>query len=92
MSMPKNLKAETLKWFWVVLPGQKQLFRNKYDYQIGNTMEKYEMLWTGSVIAPGVKIYKFEADQMSSFQDMTYYDSIIGIFLNFFLSKVKLLF
>ena len=68
------------------------IFRNKYDYQIGNAMEKYEMLWTGSVIAPGVKIYMFEADQMSSFQDMTYYDSIIGIFLNFFLFKVKLLF
>ena len=44
-------------------------------------MEKYEMLQTGSVITPGVQIYKFEADQMSSFQDMTYYDSIIGIFL-----------
>ena len=29
--------------------------------------------------------------QISSFQDMTYYDSIIGIFLNFFLSKVKVL-
>ena len=41
---------------------------------------------------PGVQIYKFEADWMSSFQDMTYYYSIIGIFLNFFLSKVKLLF
>ena len=30
-------------------------------------MEKYEMLWTGSVIAPGVQIYKFEADWMGSF-------------------------
>ena len=50
------------------------------------------MLQTSSIIAPGVQIYMFEADQMSSFQDMTYYDSIIGIFLNFFLSKVKLLF
>ena len=55
-------------------------------------MEKYEMLWTGSIIAPGIQIYKFEADWMSSFQDMTYYNSIVGIFLNFFLSKVKLLF
>ena len=34
-------------------------------------MKKYEMLWTGSVIAPGVQIHKFEADQMSSFQDKT---------------------
>ena len=50
------------------------------------------MLQTGSVIAPGVQIYKFEADRMSSFQNMTYYDSIIGSFLNFFLSKIKLLF
>ena len=49
-------------------------------------MEKYEMIQTGSVIALGVQIYKFEADWMSSFQDMTYYYSIIGIFLNFFLS------
>ena len=39
-------------------------------------------------IAPPVQIYKFEADQMSTFQDMTYY----SIFLNFFLAKVKLLF
>ena len=37
-------------------------------------------------------MYKFEAYQMSSFQGMTYYDSIIGIFLNFFSSKVKFLF
>ena len=50
------------------------------------------MLQTGSVIAPEVQIHKLEADQMSSFQDMTYYASIIGIFLNFILSKVKLLF
>ena len=42
------------------------------------------MLQTGSIIALGVQIHKFEADQMSSFQDNTYYDSIIGIFLNFF--------
>ena len=42
--------------------------------------KKVEMLQTGSVIAPGVQIYKFETDQISSFQDMTY-DSIIGIFL-----------
>ena len=55
-------------------------------------MENYEMLLTASVIAAGVQIYKFEADQMSSFQDMTYYGSIIGIFLNIFLSKVRLLF
>ena len=55
-------------------------------------MEKYKMLQKGSVIAPGVQIYKSEADWMSSVQDMTYYYSIIGIFLNFFLSKVKLLF
>ena len=54
--------------------------------------KKYMMLQTGSFIAPGVQIYKFEVDYMSSFQDMTYYDSIIGISLNFFLSKVKLLF
>ena len=52
--------------------------------------KKYEMLQTGSFIAPGVLIYKFEADWMSIFQDMTYYDSTRGIFLNFFLSKVKL--
>ena len=44
-------------------------------------MEKYEMLQIGSVIAPGVKVYRFEADQMSSFKDMTYCGSIIGIFL-----------
>ena len=50
------------------------------------------MLQTGSIIAPGVQIYKSEAVQMSSFQDMTYYDPMIGICLNFFLSKVKLLF
>ena len=49
---------------------------------------KYKMLQTDSVIAPGVQIYKFEADWISSFQDMIYYDSIIGIFLNFILSKV----
>ena len=93
--MPKNLNAGTFKWFEVVLPDQKQLcvfLRNKYGFQIGNTMQKYEMLGTGSIFAPGVQIDKFEAYQMSSFQDMTYYDSIIGIFLNFFLSKVKLLF
>ena len=29
--------------------------------------KKYEMLWSGSVITPGVQIYKFEADWMSSF-------------------------
>ena len=40
----------------------------------------------------GVQIYKFEADWMSNFQDVTYKYSIIGIFLNFFSSKVKLLF
>ena len=34
-------------------------------------------------------IYMFEADWMSSVQDMTYYYSIIAIFLNFYLSKVK---
>ena len=56
------------------------------------------MLWKmcnvtkGTVIAPGVQIYKFEADWMSSFQDKTYYASIIGIFLKFLLSKVKLFF
>ena len=38
--------------------------------------KKYEMLETSSVIAPGVQRYKFEADWMSSFHDMTYYDSI----------------
>ena len=43
-------------------------------------MEKYEILQTGSIIASGAQIYKFEADRMSSFQDMTY-DSIIGFFL-----------
>ena len=42
--------------------------------------KRYEMLQTGSIIAPGIQIYKFEADQMGSFQDMTYYDSLIGIF------------
>ena len=47
------------------------------------------MLQTDSVIAPRVQVYKFEADHTSSFQDMTYYDSIIGIFLNVFLSKVN---
>ena len=50
------------------------------------------MFQIGFIIAPGVQIYKFEANRMSSFQDMTYYDLTIGIFLNFFLSKVKLLF
>ena len=34
-------------------------------------MEKYKILQTGSVIACGVQIYKFEVDWMSSFQDMT---------------------
>ena len=33
---------------------------------------KYEMLQTGSVFSPQVHICKFEADQMSSFQDMTH--------------------
>ena len=47
---------------------------------------------TGSIIASRVQIFKSEADWMSSFQDITYYDSIRGIFLNFFLSMVKLLF
>ena len=51
----------------------------------GDNMKCYKQ----NVIAPGVQIYKFEADQMSIFQDMTYSHSIIGIFLNFFLSKVK---
>ena len=38
-------------------------------------MEKdMKLLETGSFIAPGVQIYKFEADWMSTFQDMTYYD------------------
>ena len=50
------------------------------------------MLQTGSVIGSGVQISKFEAYQMSNFQDMILYDSIKGIFLTFFLSKVKLLF
>ena len=54
--------------------------------------KKYEMLQTGSIIAPGVQIHTFEGDQMTSFQDMAYYDRIIGNFLNFFLSKVKVLF
>ena len=43
------------------------IFRNKYGYKIGNAMGKCEMLQIGSIIAPGVQIYKFEADQMSSF-------------------------
>ena len=34
-------------------------------------MEKYRMLQTGTAIAPGVQIYKFEAAWMSIFQDMT---------------------
>ena len=51
-------------------------------------MEKYKMLQTGCMIAPGIQLYKL----MSSFQDMTYCDSIIDIFLNFLLSQVKLLF
>ena len=41
ISMPKNLNARTLKWFWVVLPGQKQLcvfLRNKYGFHIGNAI------------------------------------------------------
>ena len=46
-------------------------------------MEKYKILQTGYVIACGVQIYKFEVDWMSSFQDMTYYYSIIGICLRF---------
>ena len=96
IGMPKNLPPGTFKWFQAVLPSQNQLclcvyLRNKYGYQIGSAMVKYEMLWTGSIIAPGVQIYKFEEDQMSSFWDMTCYDSIIGISL-IFLSKVKLLF
>ena len=51
-------------------------------------MEKYKILKTGSVIACGVQIYKFEVDWMSSFQDMTYYYSIIGICL--IIAEVKL--
>ena len=68
------------------------ILKDKYGSQTGNAMEKHKMLWTGSIIAPGVQIYKFKADQMSSFQDMTYYDSIIGIFLNLFLSKANFMF
>ena len=46
-------------------------------------MEKYKILQTGSVIAHGVQIYKFEVDWMSSFQDMKYCHSIIDICLRF---------
>ena len=45
--------------------------------------KKYKILRTGSVIACGVQIYKFEVDWVSSFQDMTYDYSIIGICLRF---------
>ena len=36
-SMPKNLHAGIFKWFWTVLPGQKQLcifLKNKYGFQV----------------------------------------------------------
>ena len=36
--MPQTLHAGIFKWFWAVLPGQKQLclyiLKNKYDIQI----------------------------------------------------------
>ena len=43
IDMPENLCAKTLKWFWAVLPGQKQFcvfLRNKHGFQIGNAIEK----------------------------------------------------
>ena len=49
ISTSKQLDVQTFKWFWAVLPGQKQLcvfLRNKYGHQIGNAMEIYEMLGT----------------------------------------------
>ena len=49
--MPKNLWAKTFKWFWAVLPGQKQLcvfLRNKYAFQIESySMEKIKSIWPG---------------------------------------------
>ena len=55
----QNLYARTFKWFRAVHPGQKSLvcvfLRNKYDSQIRNAMEKYEILQTGSVIAHGIQ-------------------------------------
>ena len=72
ISMTKNLYARALKWFWAVLPGPESivcvLLRNKCGFQIGYAMEKYKMLQTGSVIAPGVQIYKSEADSRSGFK------------------------
>ena len=83
--------SSDFEWFFLV-KNNFVYFKEQIWLPNWNPMEKYEMLQTGSTIAPGGQIYKFEEDQMSSFQDMTYYVSIIGIFLNFFLSKVKLLF
>ena len=78
ISTPKNLHAETFKWFWTVLPGEKQLcvfLRNKYGYLIGNAMEKIGNVKKQALSLPLSPKYMFEADQMSSFQDMTYYFS-----------------
>ena len=50
ISMPKRLQVGIFKWFWAVLPGQKQLcafFRNKYGFQIGSAMEKKTLFWPG---------------------------------------------
>ena len=81
--MPKKLSSDFEQFF---------LVKNNFYVFLGTNMttkyemlcKKYEILWTGSIIAPGVQIFNFEADQMSHFQDMKYYDSIVGIILNFF--------
>ena len=49
IGMPKNLYTVIFKWFWSLLPGQKQLcvfLKNKFGFQIGNAMEKNKTILT----------------------------------------------
>ena len=61
-SCPKNWYAVTFKWFWAVLPGQKicVFLRNKYDFQIGNAMEKWTLFWPGRNAQNGLILHAFE--------------------------------
>ena len=47
ISTSKKLNVQTFKWFWAVLPGQKQLcfyiVKEKYGFQIGNAMDKNKL-------------------------------------------------
>ena len=75
----QNIYAETLKWFWAVLPGQNQLclciLRNKYGFQMGNAME-----------APPSKTYTLltfvhnDVDDTDNADDANNYNRVIGIF------------